>query len=113
MKKASKLNVAQRYGVLTGAWKKRTTLINMLRAMWRKQYRASWTTRLALIIALVYMISPIDIIPDFIPFLGWMDDGAILFFLLSRLLTESEKFERWLSQFPVIKHGSRLPAQTD
>ncbi|PZO42839.1 MAG: hypothetical protein DCF17_07860 [Shackletoniella antarctica] len=26
---------------------------------------------------LVYLVSPIDIAPDMIPFLGWLDDGLI------------------------------------
>jgi len=39
------------------------------------------------IIAVVYIISPIDFIPDFIPIIGWIDDvfvgliGLVVFFL--------------------------------
>lgn len=85
----------------------------MGRAMYRKQYRASFVTRIAMLLAVLYVVSPFDFIPDFIPFLGWADDGAVLFFLLGRLLTESERFERWLSQFPIINPGSQLQARTD
>lgn len=113
MKMARKVTAAQRYGVLAGAWRKRTLLINMLRAMWRREYRASWSTRIALLLTLLYVISPIDFIPDFIPVLGWADDGALLYFLLSRLLSEADKYQRWLGRFPLIKTGSRLQARTD
>jgi len=44
----------------------------------------------------VYMIDPIDIIPDFIPVLGWLDDVAILgigFWLVKRITPEAVWFE--------------------
>ncbi len=34
--------------------------------------------KLAAIVALAYLVSPIDFVPDFIPVLGWLDDGVIL-----------------------------------
>ncbi len=30
-----------------------------------------------LILALLYILSPVDLIPDFIPFVGWADDLAV------------------------------------
>jgi uncharacterized membrane protein YkvA (DUF1232 family) len=30
-----------------------------------------------LILALLYILSPIDLIPDFIPVAGWIDDAAV------------------------------------
>ncbi len=40
---------------------------------------------------LLYLFSPIDLSPDFIPIIGWIDDGAVLALLtaeLSRLVVE-------------------------
>jgi uncharacterized membrane protein YkvA (DUF1232 family) len=34
---------------------------------------------------LLYLVSPIDISPDFIPILGWIDDGAIVALLVAEL----------------------------
>jgi uncharacterized membrane protein YkvA (DUF1232 family) len=33
---------------------------------------------IALIIAVIYLISPIDLIPDIIPIVGWIDDVIML-----------------------------------
>lgn len=41
--------------------------------------------------SLLYLISPIDIAPDFIPIIGWLDDGVIATILVtevSQLLIE-------------------------
>ena len=32
---------------------------------------------IVIILALLYIISPIDLIPDFIPVVGWADDLAV------------------------------------
>lgn len=44
--------------------------------------------------SLVYLLSPVDLITDFIPFVGWIDDGLVATLLvteLSQLLTEKRK----------------------
>jgi uncharacterized membrane protein YkvA (DUF1232 family) len=41
--------------------------------------------------SVLYLISPIDIVPDFIPIIGWIDDGIIVTLLVtevSALLTQ-------------------------
>ncbi len=34
-----------------------------------------------IILALIYLISPYDLLPDFLPIRGWLDDIVVLFFL--------------------------------
>ena len=53
--------------------------------------------RWALITAsLFYLVSPVDILPDFVPVLGWLDDGMVV----TLLATE-------LSQFLVERRNTR------
>jgi uncharacterized membrane protein YkvA (DUF1232 family) len=40
--------------------------------------RVSWLARLLAIAVAAYALSPIDLIPDFIPVLGWLDDLLIV-----------------------------------
>jgi uncharacterized membrane protein YkvA (DUF1232 family) len=48
--------------------------------------RTPLAAKLTAIAALVYVISPIDLVPDVLPILGWLDDGivAMLLFKLAK-----------------------------
>lgn len=48
--------------------------------------RVSLLDRLVVIAAAVYLVSPVDFIPDVIPFLGEVDDVFILVLALQRLI---------------------------
>ncbi len=38
----------------------------------------NWSIKIALLGAIIYLIVPIDIISDFIPILGWIDDVIVI-----------------------------------
>ena len=44
--------------------------------------RAPWSAKLATVAAILYVVSPVDLVSDFIPILGWLDDGLIAWLLL-------------------------------
>lgn len=41
-----------------------------------------WWAKGLVILILVYGISPVDLIPDLVPFVGWLDDVSLLLLLL-------------------------------
>ena len=55
-------------------------------------------------VALVYLVSPIDIVPELLPVIGVTDDAGVLVWLLSSLSVASGTFLRW-------EKGHRDPAR--
>ncbi len=46
--------------------------------------------------AIIYVISPFDLIPDFIPVIGWLDDATVFALVLSYGLgAELNEYRRW------------------
>ena len=39
--------------------------------------RTPWNAIFSIVVALLYDASPIDLLPDVIPLLGWLDDGIV------------------------------------
>lgn len=58
---------------------------NELIALWRAFMAPGTPVHLKALMLLVplYLISPVDLIPDFIPFAGWLDDMVIVPLLVS------------------------------
>jgi uncharacterized membrane protein YkvA (DUF1232 family) len=47
----------------------------------------SVTAKIALAAMALYLASPIDLVPDFIPFVGWIDDALLVALVVDGLLT--------------------------
>lgn len=47
-----------------------------------KDRSVSWRVRAWLVVLLVYLVSPIDLVPDFIPVIGYADDAIIVALVL-------------------------------
>ena len=68
----------------------------MLLAWYKQEYtNISPTTLFTLLAALVYFVNPLDIIPDFIPLIGKVDDILIISLVIKRLNKEIERFMAW------------------
>lgn len=56
------------------SWRQRALLV----AAVARDPRLPWRVRFAPFLAAAYLASPLDLIPDFIPFLGELDDLAVI-----------------------------------
>jgi uncharacterized membrane protein YkvA (DUF1232 family) len=73
-----------------------TTLSRMVKAYFAGEYRIiPWGSIVKIIAVLIYFVSPIDVIPDFLPFVGLTDDLALTMWLFSSLKVDFENFEAW------------------
>lgn len=71
-------------------------IIRMIRAYKNGEYRDIQTQNILLLIAaLLYFVTPIDLIPDFIPITGFVDDFGVVIWVYSRVQEEIDKFILW------------------
>lgn len=77
-------------------WMDLPLLFRLLKAWKDGSYRGlSVRTLASLVAALLYVLSPVDLIPDFIPGIGLIDDAAVLGLLLHSLAQDLAAFRLW------------------
>lgn len=64
--------------------------------LWKfaKDPQAPWAGKAVAIAALIYLISPVDAIPDIIPILGLTDDAGIITLAISMLSSDLKKYQK-------------------
>ena len=86
-------------------WDYLQTAVRLVQATIRGEYQGLSRKNLTLIIAaILYYISPIDLIPDILPIAGLFDDVGVLAFALRSLKSEIEAFKDWEEE-----HGRAVP----
>ena len=71
-------------------------MILLIKSYTKKEYtEIPYRSIIVIIIALIYLLSPIDIIPDVIPFAGYIDDVAVLGLALKFVYEDLEKYREW------------------
>ena len=71
-------------------------LFSMVQDYWNKKYtEVPWWTIAAIVTALAYVLSPIDLIPDFIPVVGYVDDAAVVAACLALINTDLQTYKEW------------------
>jgi uncharacterized membrane protein YkvA (DUF1232 family) len=86
-------------------------LATHLLALWKlfRHPETPWLAKLVAVLVLAYAVSPIDLIPDFIPVLGLLDD-VILLPLGIALAVKLTPRHRWLARVAEAEQGAeRMP----
>lgn len=78
-------------------------MLSMIRAYIKKQYTdVHLDTILFCIAAIIYVVNPLDIIPDTIPGIGLVDDAAAVGIVLQAAHKDLEEYKQWQ-----ISHNKR------
>jgi uncharacterized membrane protein YkvA (DUF1232 family) len=82
-------------------WAYLQTMLRLIRAYYRGDYRQIGVANLVIIIgAIIYVLDPWDLIPDFIPGLGFMDDATVLAFAVQKTRQTLDDFTAWETRAP-------------
>nr|WP_263328246.1 YkvA family protein [Neobacillus sp. Marseille-Q6967] len=89
-------------GSLGDAWEKLQLFFDLVKAYSKGDYRnISPGTILTVMGAILYFVSPIDIVPDFLVGMGILDDAAVIAYTLKKVSGELDEFKTWLKKSPV------------
>ena len=85
-----------KFGFLVRLFQDLKLLLPLIRDYWKGTYRdVSLKSIIVFIVALAYIISPIDLIPDYIPVIGLLDDFAILSAIINSLQDELADYRKF------------------
>lgn len=69
---------------------------SLLQDYWAGKYTTvPWKLLAAIGFAVAYLVSPIDIIPDFIPIVGFVDDASVFALVVSAFQSELNDYKSW------------------
>lgn len=83
------------YESLLPEWESLQSLLRLVRRTLAGQYRPADSTVLLALAAILYFLNPLDLIPDAVPVLGLIDDGAVITWVVKTNLRELSRFRNW------------------
>ena len=94
--KVETLNKVKNVSVLAGLFDNIRTAYDLVSDSVTGKYKGlSKGTLMLLAGGLAYLALPIDLVPDFIPVAGWMDDAAVLGWIFTRCADEFKKYKEF------------------
>jgi len=81
-------------------------LVRLIRAYASGEYRKlPWKSLVSIVGVLIYFVSPLDFIPDFLPIVGMTDDLALVLWLFKTLSADLNDFSQWEKKAKTINIG--------
>lgn len=92
-----KANVNQQSGAAKpDFWVQLKAFFRLLKAYTRKEYTVvPWGSIVLVTVAILYFISPIDLIIDWLPLAGFLDDAAVMVFVIRQIKHDLDAFLAW------------------
>ena len=86
----------EKKGPLAEVWSNLNALFRLLQAYIHRDYtRIPWGSIVLVVVAIIYFVSPFDLIPDWIPVVGFIDDAAVIAFVLKQINIDLNQFLQW------------------
>jgi len=83
--------------IFEAIWDDIKLISSLLQDYWNNKYiDISWTTIAIISVALAYLIMPLDIVPDVIPIMGYIDDALIIRIALQLISIELDRYRLYL-----------------
>jgi uncharacterized membrane protein YkvA (DUF1232 family) len=90
-----KINTIPR-GPFAETWPYLMAMIRLIRAYHQREYRDISSQNLLIVVAaLIYFVSPFDVIPDWVPVLGHIDDALVVRLALKSVGADLDAFMAW------------------
>jgi uncharacterized membrane protein YkvA (DUF1232 family) len=86
---------AQCYEFLLAPWESLQIFLRLLRAQLADKFCAPTESILMVVAAVIYFVTPFDLVPDAIPVLGLIDDTSVLTSVARSNLTLISNFRKW------------------
>lgn len=58
-------------------------------------YKVDWKTIAVITGAIIYFLAPLDLIPDFIPIVGYLDDLTVIKIALNMVKKDFDIYKTW------------------
>ena len=83
-------------GPFAETWPYLMAMIRLIRAYHQREYRdISSQNLLVVVAAIIYFVSPFDVIPDSVPILGNIDDAVVVRFAMESVSADLDTFMAW------------------
>ncbi|WP_298721985.1 YkvA family protein [uncultured Oceanisphaera sp.] len=82
-------------------WQELKLMVSLLNDYRKGDYRAvPWKVMAALTGAVIYFVSPLDVVPDFLPLAGYLDDALVIKLALDLARADLARYAAWKAQQP-------------
>jgi uncharacterized membrane protein YkvA (DUF1232 family) len=89
-------NKEENKGPLADVWNSLKALLRMFQAYMRREYtKVPWGSIVLVVIAIIYFVSPLDLVPDWLPLAGFVDDAAVIGFVIKAIQNDLNAFLKW------------------
>jgi uncharacterized membrane protein YkvA (DUF1232 family) len=82
-------------------------LVSMVKDYWSRRYRqVPYATVGSVVVALLYVLNPLDLVPDILPIIGQVDDALIIAACLALIEQDLYNYRAWKEAQPEEKQDA-------